>query len=535
MKLWLFLCPNIMLKEVEFLEFSAVPGISDLVNDLSKGKQIVNGLPLLPSQLADFEPTIKAKLDSYPAENRNRLVATLRGQYQEKSLNPIVEKQLSKLAMPNCVSISCGHQLVMFGGPMYVAFKILSVIKLANELEAALPNYQFVPIHWLHGEDHDVEEVSKLSFFSKPMVWETSQTGSVGDLSTEGLEELANEIASKSADQSALLYSKGETLMASTFSFLHHWFGSMGLLQLDASAKTLKELFLPIAKREIQEKVAQSTILATTKALEKAGYKAQIQPREVNLFWLENGQRYRIAPHENGFELLGSGQQISQDQLLEKMEASPEKVSPNVALRPLYSQLILPDVAFFGGPAELSYWAQFTGLFQAFDVPMPVIIPRFSALIIKDVQKRKLDKWELGVKALFEDEPALKRAWLLKTSNLPLDLKTMEQELENWWGQLAILAAKTDGSLESWVLAEQARFNKQTENVFKRILKIGETSFEGDWQQFLNLKSRLLPNGHLQEREEAWFGFCLNNPLWLQEIYSQIEVLKPGLKVLAES
>jgi len=501
---------------------------------MAKGNAIIEGLLLLPKHAHDYKSTIERKLANYSPENRQRLVSALRNQYAKLGHSEVVESQLQKLAMPNCVTISCGHQLVMFGGPMYVAFKMLSVIKLANELQAAFPDYQFVPIHWLHGEDHDVEEVSKLTLFGKPMLWETDQTGPVGELSTQGLDILAQEIASKGANQSALLFAKNDSLLHASFSFLHHWFGDMGLLQIDASATSLKELFLPIAQQEVAEKTSHAAILQTTSELENRGYKAQIQPREVNLFWLENGQRYRIAATADGYEFVGSGKQVSESELLSLMEASPEKVSPNVALRPLYSQIILPDVAFVGGPAEVAYWAQFTGLFQAFQVPMPVVLPRFSSMILKEAQKKKLDKWELAIASLFEDEPVLKRNWLQKVSNLPIELKTMEQELENWWGQLSVLAAKTDASLEAWVLAEQARFSKQTDNVFKRMLKAGETTFEADWQQFINLKSRLFPNGHLQEREEAWLGFCLNNPHWLQEIYEQIEVLKPGLKVLVE-
>lgn len=523
------------MQAIDFLDFGQIPGISELVVHLSSGKPIVKGVQAIPKHLADFEPVIKQKLQNYSPENRQKLVEAFSKQYAGIGNCNMVDVQLKKLANPNCLTVSCGHQLVIFGGPMYVAFKILSVIKLAAELEVTFPQYQFVPVHWMHGEDHDVEEIKRVSLFGKPLVWDTDQTGTAGHLQTETLSALVDEVCAKGEDQSAQFFSSEKTLLEATFRFLHHWYGPMGLLLLNASEKGLKEVFLPVAERELKDRLAQKAIDQTSKQLESLGYKPQIQPREINLFWIDKGQRYRMAPHADGVTWVGTEKVLSKAEMLELMASHCENVSPNVALRPLYSQIILPDVAFAGGPAEIAYWVQFADLFQQVGVHMPVLLPRFSAMVLKKAHQRKLEKWEMSASAFFENEHNLKREWLAKTSDLPLNIKTMEQELENWWGQLAILAAKTDPSLEPWVLAEQARITKQAEHVFKRILKAGETGFEADWLQFQNLKNRLLPGGHLQERDEAWLGFCLNNPNWLQQIYQQIEVLKPGVKVLLDA
>ncbi len=207
-------------------------------------------------------------------------------------------------------------------------------------------------------------------------------------------------------------------------------------------------------------------------------------------------------------------------------ERNPERLSPNVAFRPLYSQLLLPDVAFVGGPAEIAYWLQLGTVFEVAKVPFPILIPRFSALYLNPQQVRKMEKLHLSAADLFKDQAELKRDLFLPDGLIP-DLEVVFQNMLSW-------AQSVDVTLVPATKAEFARMQKQLEGLQKRIQKAAEMKNEQQIGQINNLITNLFPNGNLQERSESWLSFLVSDPDWLKKIAASIQPLDFRFQVLLD-
>ena len=348
---------------------------------------------------------------------RKILVSVLKKQYHSLENKPNIDILLE----PNTFTITTGHQLNIFTGPLYVIYKIVTIINLAKKLKAEFPAYNFVPVYWMASEDHDFAEIASFNLFGKNYKWETEQKGAVGRMNPAELQSIFDELPEKPALFEEA-YLKNRTLANAARQYMHHLFGNEGLVCIDADDAALKSIFSEIIKDDLLNNSANEIVSKTSGELNGMGYHTQITPREINFFYLQNGLRERIIKEENSYKILNADLSFSREEMLKTLDDQPENFSPNVVLRPLYQETILPNLAYIGGPSEVPYWLQLKEIFDHYGEQFPLLIPRNFALVVNQASQKRIDKLGVTAEELFADEVILRRNFVERNSENSLSL-----------------------------------------------------------------------------------------------------------------
>ncbi|MEZ4903204.1 MAG: bacillithiol biosynthesis cysteine-adding enzyme BshC [Spirosomataceae bacterium] len=478
--------------------------------------------------LQNFEKQLQQKsLDNHL--DRHLLVKVLEKQYKSLENKP----NLRLLAEANTFTVTTGHQLNIFTGPLYVIYKIVTTINLAGQLKAAYPDYNFVPVYWMATEDHDFEEISYFNLFGKKYTWQTKQTGAVGRMNPRELGE-ALKILPERLPVFEKAYLNHDNLADAVRCYMHDLFGSEGLVCIDGDNADLKCLFLPVITEELTQSAAFGLVSNTTEQIEALGYHTQISPREINLFYLEEGLRERIVKEEDTYKVLNTDLVFSENEILAIAQQHPERFSPNVVLRPLYQEMILPNLAYIGGPSEVPYWMQLKGIFDKQKVPFPILLPRNFALYINAANRNRADKLGITIEQLFWDDVRLRKSFVEKNTTVSLELTEERRAIAAIFEGILQKALVIDRTLEGAVNAEKTRVLNTLEKVEKRLQKAEERHYETELNQLLGLKAKLFPNGGLQERSENFLNFYLNDSLFIQKLMNHFEALDFQFNVLTE-
>ncbi len=497
--------------------------------------------------IENFILQIEQKKD-FSQENRNILVNSLKNQYEQlqkaqpdTNIQNAVTQNIENLALSNTFTVTTGHQLTFLGSPAYFVYKILTTIKLAQQLKTQYPEYNFVPIYWLASEDHDFEEVNHTYLFGKKYTWNTAQSGAVGDFEMRDLENVFGEMPQNLPElftKIKKIYLNSPNLSVATRILVNEWFGEFGLLSLDANEKNLKEIFKPVMQKDIFEHNIFETVKKTTEKFAQK-YKPQINPREINFFYLgknDKNENFRerfvnsinmenpFGQSRINYAVLNQNIIFSKEKLNEEINNFPEKFSPNVVLRPLYQEQILPNIAYIGGPGELAYWLQLKDMFVENNTPFPILMPRNFATIFPKNAIQKLEKMNLLSKDLFLEEIDLKKRFLQQKAENIANINAEKQQIEQAFNQINQKTELLDKSLVAWAGAEQQKIWKIFENIEKRLEKTEETRSETEIKQLFAMRDKIMPEGTLQERKESFLSFWLNNPNFLQEIYEKIDI-----------
>lgn len=479
--------------------------LCDYLADTKELKPFYNKLPTIENllQLA-YE-----KARWFPQDRREVLVKELQNQNNSLSLSTLSEENIKSLVNSQTLTITTGHQLNLFTGPLYFFYKILDVIKVSKKLNNLQKEHRFVPVFWMATEDHDFEEINHFHFQSQKITWNSNQTGAVGRFSTNGLDEVAKQIEELIGNGTNGTYLKKlfceaytthETLAEATRYLVNELFGHLGLVIVDGDSKVLKEFFTPVITEELNQQKSHKKITQTTKALIEAGYHEQVHSREINLFYLTDTDRLRIEHTENGFTLVDGNISFTKTELLEEAEKYPERFSPNALLRPVYQEMVLPNLAYIGGGGELAYWLQLKDYFESIAVPFPSLLLRTSMLILTEKQKDKLTRLEASAEDLFLNDVALEADRAKKLSELPIDFSKQKQHLEKQFADLYVLAEKTDASFLGAVAAQERKQIKGLENLEKRLLRAQKRKYASEIARLINIKKELFPKENLQER-----------------------------------
>jgi bacillithiol biosynthesis cysteine-adding enzyme BshC len=309
-------------------------------------------------------------------------------------------------------------------------------------------------------------------------------------------------------------------------------FGAEGLVCIDGDDADLKRQFLPIIEDELTNQRTFEIVKKTTADIEALGYHTQISPREINLFYLDEQLRERIVEEDSGFRTQNSDIRFDKATILEMAQSNPEKFSPNVVLRPLYQEVILPNLAYIGGPSEVPYWLQLKGVFEHYQVPFPMLMPRNFALYVTETNQHKAEKLGLAIEDLFEEDSKLKKQFVAKTTTSTLNLNDEKIDFEQLFNAILTKATAIDRSLEGTVNAEKTKLLASLENLEKRIQKAEERNYESEINQLLGLKNKLFPNGGLQERHDNVLNFYMNDPQFLQKLLDTFDALDYRFNVL---
>lgn len=493
-----------------------------------------------------YEPNaegIKAFTEKNPYENLDRalLVKELKLQNAGIKLSEAATKNIDKLADHKTYTITTGHQLCLATGPLYFIYKILSVINLAEALNEKYSDVDFVPVYWMATEDHDFEEVSEVNLFNKKFKWQTSQKGRVGEFALEGVSIVLDEVRAVLGENenakhilSVLQQAYSQKNLADATRYLvNELFGQYGLIILDGNCKTLKHQFIPEIKKDLFDHFAFHSVNQTIDNLKKAGYEAQVSPREINCFYAAKGLRERIILEGVTYKVLNTEVSFSKSQIENLIENETEKFSPNVVMRPLYQQKILPNAAYVGGPGEIAYWLEYKRMFAEAGIPYPVIVPRNFVMYLEKGLHQRMEKLGLEAEDIFNEKQKLQKEYVLQQQ--PFDISAEKAGLENVLREAKAKIAAVDKTLEAATEAELQKALKGLEALEQKVIRSIKQRSEQSINQVDAIHSRFFPGNLPQERVENFLRFYITNPNFIRDLKETLPVLERGVSVLSEN
>ena len=492
--------------QAKYISYQQTNSFSPIVLDYIQGNETLKPFYKYSVDLAGFASAIEERL---VLANRALLVEVLRKQYASIETSSLVQSNIELLADEKTFTITTGHQLNLFTGPLYFIYKIVTTINLAKELKAAYPAYNFVPVYWMATEDHDFEEINHIKLEDKKLVWETNAAGATGKISTADLTDVLSayqgylgigESGEKLASIVEAAYKNHNQLADATRALVDALFNHTGLVCIDADDAALKQQFAPIVLRDILEQNSFEQIQKSNDALEAIGYKPQVNPREINFFYMKEGLRERIVFENDSFQVLNSEITFSTDALKAEVEAHPERFSPNVVMRPMYQEIILPNLAYIGGGAEVTYWLQLKANFDFYGVPYPVLLLRNSAMVIDKRSERKMQILGISHVSLFKENEQLKTEWVKSHVNTYLSLADEERSIAAVFDHIKLNAYKIDKTLSQSADAAKKRALRLIENLDKKMMRAEKRKHQTSLSQIDGLKNKLFPSGVLQER-----------------------------------
>ena len=486
--------------------------IPAITKDYLEQKDVLKSFYKYAPNIDAFGEAIKNK--HFSAENRNVLVDALLEQYKKAGIdlgaNDVTCLNTLSLKNTNTFTVTTGHQLALFTGPLYFIYKIATVINLSKQLKEKYPQQNFVPVFWMASEDHDFEEISSIYLFGKEIKWQKETNSKpVGHIDNTGIEALIEQLIpilgerDKAKKWIKLLqesFLSNNNFSNGTRKLVHELFKNQGLVIIDADDKALKMLLKPVMFNDIFEQKSFEAIQETNIALSQ-NYKLQINGREVNFFYLhpEFGRRL-IKPEGNHFKLNDTEVILTADELKTDIENYPERFSPNVVLRPVYQELILPNLAYIGGPAEVAYWLQLQQVFEVHKVPFPVIMQRNSYLLLGKSTKDKIEKMGLTIGNMFLNDADLTDKYLQihSATNFMDNANQVDVLLQQIFDEIK--------NIDPISGKELLQFKLESKKVlmanFKTYKKAREQKQEDNIVKMLKLKERIFPNRTFQERIE---------------------------------
>ncbi len=480
-------------------------------------KAFVDGNEHLKNLLGDnhayysFDKAIEGKM-AFPESARTILCDNLQTQYQaianKEHVDARVWENIQKLRQANTFTLTTGQQLHLFFGPAFVIYKILSLVDFCNELAAKYPDKNFVPVYWPASEDHDFDEIKNTKVFNQTFTWNASPGDACGRLKTDTVKEVIEQISAsvnlndeqvKLLSEFEAIYASSENLSEATIRIVNAFMGQYGVICVNGDQAELKRNFIPVIKKDLIEQDNIKAFNETGKMMEDKGFSTQLNARDINFFYLFEGSRQRIIKENGVYKTLNGREICPESEISELIEAHPERFSPNAMMRPLYQECILPNIAYIGGNAEITYWIQLHKVMTNNNISHPKLILRPSV-------------WISPLKTL---------QWLEKRNISPLQLLTSKGREEllglvadnvpNLEGEIAafnelrttiqgITAQTVSSELKSLVEAGKI-YEKHLKNIDKQIREAAIASHAQVFEKLQDIKDNLFSLNNIQERK----------------------------------
>ncbi|MFT6929324.1 MAG: bacillithiol biosynthesis cysteine-adding enzyme BshC [Sediminicola sp.] len=370
------------------------------------------------------------------------------------------------------------------------------------------------------------------------MQWNKIASGAVGHLNTDGLDDIYDMFSleigmGQNAEELKALFKKAylehSNLTDATRYLANELFGEYGLVIVDGDDRELKKLLVPYAKMDILENSGYKAVSETSQKLEQLpeNYGIQVNPREINYFYLKDGVRERIIEENGLFYINDTDLRFTEEEVLKELENYPERFSPNVISRPLYQEIILPNLCYIGGGGELAYWLELKSSFEEMGITFPILLLRNSALVITQKQGKKLTKLNLDIEDLFLKQNSFINKKIRNISNIDIDFSPQRRNLQEQFQELYALAEQTDKSFLGAVKAQEVKQLKGLDNLEKRLLKAQKRKLKDHVVRMTEIQNELFPNKSLQERNLNF------SELYLEYGKELIPVLMKELKPLS--
>ncbi|MEB2776678.1 bacillithiol biosynthesis cysteine-adding enzyme BshC [Algoriphagus sp. D3-2-R+10] len=482
-------------------------------------------------KLESFKQAIAEK--TFSEANRKVLCDVLQSQYANQEVSYAVASNIEALASDRTFTVTTGHQLNLFTGPLYFIYKIVSTINLAKKLAETYPEYNFVPVYWMATEDHDFDEINYFKLDGKKYQWNSEQKGAVGDFELDkGFKEFLKSV-SFAPDVFLEAYSSSKTLSEAVRKYVNSIFGEEGLLIVDGDDAKLKRGFSEVILSDLFDHKPFNKASEATAALGELGYSSQIFPREVNFFYLDKGVRERIEKMESGFGVVNTELRFTDEEMRALVEKQPERFSPNVVLRPLYQEVILPNLAYLGGPAEVVYWLQLKGVFEYFTIPFPVLLPRNFALLLTKKVQRKMEQLNWEAEDLFVDVEHWKKTFVKTEASMDIELSKQKEIISTLFDAKGREASHLEKSLKNAFEAGKVRSLKIIEQMAKKLRKAEERRLHTQIERACCIQDLVKPGGSPQERVVNMMQFYMSNPEFISELLNNFDPLDFRMMVLS--
>lgn len=550
----------------QYISFESTGYFSKLVADYLNGSELLKPFYNYPVSIQGIKESIKAR-QSFNT-NRVLLVDELRKQYSGIPFSAKQEQYLQSLLSKDTFTVTTAHQPNIFTGPLYFIYKILHTIKLADELNTQLPEHRFVPFYYMGSEDADLDELGYIILNGQKLIWKTAQTGAVGRMKVDKefvklIEAIHGQIGihpygKELSDLFKQSYSIGKTVQQATLELVNALFADYGLLILIPDNALLKQSFNNVVEKELTEQFSHKAVEETIRELGKH-YKVQTGGREINLFYLIDDKRERIQGvdpktqkavdtlqdprcnlndsenksickgQETRFQVksIGLEKEWSEEEMFCELKEHPERFSANVILRGVFQETVLPNIVFIGGGGELAYWLELKKVFEAVQVPYPMLLMRNSFLLMHKQQVERFLKLGFSLNDLFKKEDQLLNELVQKESGHQVRLNGELDNFKDFYQHIQTLAGNIDPTLQKHAEALQTKAFKQLLELEKKMLRAEKRKYETQQRQIVKLKQELFPSGSLQERTENFaLEYAVEGKQWLQLVYDA----SPGLE-----
>ena len=524
------------------LQYDKTGYFSTIVTDyLQQANELRSFYTHLPN-LQGIKDAIEARKSF--ANHRALLKSSLEKQYKGIETTAAVKQNIQSLQSENTFTITTAHQPAIFTGTLYFVYKILHTIKLATWLKEQLPQYNFVPVFYMGSEDADLDELGKIYLHNEKIVWDTRQTGAVGRMNTKGLEKI---IARIEGELSVLPYGRelvqilkdcylnSADIQTATFKLINTLFAVYGLIVLIPDNAGLKKVMQPVFEEDLLHQTA-SVLVGKTISRLSAHYKVQANPRAINLFYLKDDKRERIEVKDRKYIVLNTAISFSKEEIVKELQEHPERFSPNVILRGIFQETILPNIAFIGGGGEMAYWLELQDLFRENKVPYPVLILRNSFLVVESKWKEKITRLGFDTEDFFQPAQQLLTLLVTRNKNGELKLENELAEVHQLYQLLKKKAGNIDKTLQQHIEALQAKAVKPLHELEKKMLRAEKRKYEDQQRQIQAVKNMLFPFNSLQERIENFMPYYAKwGNAFLDMIYKNSLALEQQFVVLEQA
>jgi len=512
------------------INYSDIPGNQNLFLDyISEFENVSTFYPKDFRNNSDFEKTFD-DLTNYDRPHRKEISAIIKKQYSNYKISKHTQSNIASLASEKTFAIVTGQQVSLFGGPLYTIYKTITAIKLSRLLKEKYSDYNFVPIFWMEVDDHDFEEVASINIFDKENNFRTlsyddgleedTNRGSVGSIKFDStieftLADLDESLRDNEFKNEILVllkecYKEGKTFKEGFKELFIKLFDEFGLVIFDPQDSAIKNILLPIFEKEINNFETHTTTNVLKSAELEEIYHAQIKVKPVNLFYSDETGRHLIEPVEDGFRFKGKRKRLNKEELLNLLYFDPSSFSPNVLLRPICQDYILPTAAYVGGSSEVSYFAQVMPNYKFFDVVSPIIFPRSSGTIIESHLYSIIEKYGLSLPDFYMDKNILIEKVVKIVSEINFDelFDKSEREIKVTLNGLKENLLSIDTNLIQPIEKSIARI-EQTISTLKEKSKGAEgRKHKTLITQLQKVRDAVYPNNNLQEREINFFYFA---------------------------
>lgn len=532
-----------------FINFSDIPGHQNLFLDYLY--EFENVADFFANDFRNRENYLKIfrSISESRQDFASRIPDIISNQYANLNPSGKTVQNIKKLADKKTLAIVTGQQLGILGGPLYTFYKIITAIKLSQFLSERYDDYNFVPVFWLEGDDHDFNEVRTIKIIDdnnslvtvgykeeieeddlKQSVGLIKLDNSINDFFTALEKELKEtEFKSPLLQQLKNCFQEGRTFKDAFRDLIFNYFDNYGLVIFDPQTDEVKQLLKPIFKKEINDFRIHTEQLVHVSATLEELYHAQVKVKPVNLFLRVDEGRHSIEPVENEFRLRRKRKSYTQEQLLEVLENEPDKFSPNVLLRPICQDYLLPTAFYIAGPSEIAYFAQLKPLYELYNIVEPIIYPRSSLTILENSIAGSLDKFSIGINDVFVDVENVKKRIINSVEQSSVDemFSDISNQLENSFDQLKEKLFDLDKTIADSSNRYRDKILGTIAELKSKAEKAQQKKYEVTLRQIDRAAVHLFPNSNLQEREINFVYFVNKyGDEFLKRIFDELQINK---------